>query len=124
MTRKGKTRLRPVLVLQDREIAAALDKVDGYAPGSPELSLETVKAKLAEVTAKQDGSVQAEAAMLTAKDDAAMAEENFHDLMLRVKKAVLAQFGEDSNEAQELGLKKKSEYKRPRRMEVVAKKVA
>jgi len=35
--------------------------------------------------------------------------------MLGAKKQVLAQFGDDSDQAQAVGLKKKSEYKAPTR---------
>ncbi len=124
MNRTGKIRRRPDTIAQDRDVVAALEKVDGYSPGLSELSLDAVKVKFQEMTTKQNAAVQAEAAMLTTKAEALQMEEDFHDLILRVKKAVLAQFGEDSNEAQELGLKKKSEYKRPKRMVLVTTKVA
>jgi hypothetical protein len=39
----------------------------------------------------------------------------FHNLMLRAKDQVRAQFGRDSNEVQALNLKKTSEYKAPQR---------
>lgn len=51
--------------------------------------------------------------MKTARDTATTAERAFHNAMLVVKKQVSAQYGEDSDEVQAVGLKKKSEYKRP-----------
>ena len=54
------------------------------------------------------------AALDTARDDAAAAEWAFHNAMLGGKDQVKAQFGDDSNELQSLGLKKKSEYKSPK----------
>ena len=55
-------------------------------------------------------------AMLKAASDAArQAEWEFHNSILSMKEAVRVQFGPDSNAAQSIGYKKKSEYKRPRR---------
>jgi len=50
-----------------------------------------------------------------ARDDATAAEWAFHNAILGVKKQVIAQYGEDSNEMQSLGLTKKSEIVRPGR---------
>jgi hypothetical protein len=43
------------------------------------------------------------------------AKWEFHNTMLAVKEQVIAQFGKNSDQAQALGLKKKSEYKAPTR---------
>ena len=42
-------------------------------------------------------------------------EWEFHNAMLGAKMQVTAQFGDDSDEVQAIGLKKKSEYKAPTR---------
>lgn len=42
-------------------------------------------------------------------------EWEFHNLILGAKDPRVAQFGRDSNEAQAVGLKKKSEYKTSKR---------
>jgi hypothetical protein len=42
-------------------------------------------------------------------------ERGFHGLILGAKDQIIAQFGRDSNEAQAVGLKKKSERKPPAR---------
>ncbi len=47
------------------------------------------------------------------RDDEIIAQWAFHDFILGAKDQVIAQFGDDSNEKQALGLKKKSEYKSP-----------
>ena len=57
---------------------------------------------------------QAAAAVAAAWDDAAAREREFHNLMMGVKDQVIAQFGKDSNEVQSIGLKKASEYSRPK----------
>jgi hypothetical protein len=61
--------------------------------------------------AAQEAETQAAAALAAARDDAVAAEWSYHNLVLGMKDQVLAQFGRDSNEAQAVGLKKKSEYK-------------
>ena len=43
------------------------------------------------------------------------AEWEFHNMMLGCKEQVIGQYGSDSNEIQALGLKKKSDYKKPKR---------
>ena len=50
-----------------------------------------------------------------ATDGARLAEWEFHNAILAMKESVRGQFGSDSNEAQAIGYKKKSERKRPRR---------
>jgi hypothetical protein len=60
-------------------------------------------------------------ALATARDLAAAAEWALHDGMLGAKAQVIAQYGPDSNAVQLLGLKRKSERRRPvRRAAVVA----
>ncbi len=45
--------------------------------------------------------------------DSAAAEWRFHEVMLGAKDQVIAQYGVNSDQVQALGLKKKSERKRP-----------
>ncbi len=46
-------------------------------------------------------------------DAAVAAEWRFHEAMQGAKEQVIAQYGKSSDQVQSLGLKKKSEYKRP-----------
>jgi hypothetical protein len=48
-----------------------------------------------------------------ARDAANAAEWALHNLILGAKDQVIAQYGEDSDQVQAIGLKKKSEHKRP-----------
>jgi hypothetical protein len=50
-----------------------------------------------------------------AADAARLAEWEFHNAVLAMKDVIRGQFGSDSDAAQAVGLKKKSERKRPRR---------
>jgi hypothetical protein len=67
----------------------------------------------AQMTTAQAREVQLQGALAAARDQAAAAEWAFHDAILDVKNQVRAQFGVDSDEVQQLGLKKRSKRKTP-----------
>jgi hypothetical protein len=64
------------------------------------------------MAATQKAEKQAEDALKTARDNANAAEWAYHKMILGVREQAVSQYGDDSNEIQVLGLKKKSEYKR------------
>lgn len=64
---------------------------------------------------------KADATAKLARQAAMRAEWTFHNLVLGAKGQVKAQYGEDSDEMKTIGLKKKSEYKRPARRKSFAK---
>jgi hypothetical protein len=90
-----------------------LQTVAGYAPANPAYALTAVTAAQSSLNAAQQAEAQAVAAAAAARDDAVAQEWAFHNLMLGVKDQIRAQFGKDSNEVQAIGLKRRSEYKRP-----------
>ncbi len=108
-------RLRPAQIQEDRDAFAALQTVAGYAPANPAYALTAVATAQASLNDAQRAEAQAVAAAAAARDDAVAKEWEFHELMLRAKDQIIAQFGKNSNEVQAVGLKKKSEYKRPQR---------
>ncbi|MCV3213619.1 hypothetical protein OGM63_08780 [Plectonema radiosum NIES-515] len=55
-----------------------------------------------------------------AADAARLAEWEFHNAVLAMKEVVRGQYGTDSDQAQAVGLKKKSDRKRPTRKKSVA----
>jgi hypothetical protein len=107
-------RLKLSQIQADRDAFAALQAVTGYAPANPAYALAAVTASHAGLAAAQVAETQANAAAAAARDDAVAKEWEFHNLMMGTKNQVIAQFGEDSNEVQAIGLKKKSEYSRPK----------
>jgi hypothetical protein len=107
-------RLRPAQIQEDRDAFAALQSVSGYAPANPSYALTAITAAQASLNAAQQAESQAAAAAASARDNAVAQEWAFHNMMLGVKDQVRAQFGKDSNEVQAIGLKKKSEYSRPK----------
>jgi hypothetical protein len=107
-------RLKLSQIQADRDAFAALQAVTGYAPANPAYALTAITASHAGLTSAQVAETQANAAAAAARDDAVAKEWEFHNLMMGTKNQVIAQFGEDSNEVQAIGLKKKSEYNRPK----------
>ena len=107
-------RLRPAQIQLDKDGFAALQAIGGYAPANPAYAMAAIRAAEASLAAAQAAESQADAAAAAARDDAVAREWEFHNMMLGVKNQVMAQFGDDSNEVQAVGLKKKSEYSRPK----------
>ena len=65
--------------------------------------------------AQQEKETEMIALAKAASDNARQAEWEFHNAVMAMKESVRGMFGSDSNEAQAVGYKKKSERKRPRR---------
>ena len=108
---KNGRRLKPSLLQMDKDCFAALQRVSGYAPVNVRYNLNDLQATHRELTGLQQAEAKAVAAAAAARKKAAAKEREFHDLILGAKDQVVAQFGRDSDEAQAVGLKKKSEYK-------------
>jgi hypothetical protein len=109
------TRLRPSQIKTDKDAFAALQAIENYAPANSAYALAKISTAQTSLAAAQQAEAQAMAAAAAARDDAVAREREFHNLMLGAKDQVIAQFGPNSNEAQALGRKKKSEYSRPTR---------
>ncbi len=92
-----------------------LSFISNYIPARSEATLEALKAGYEAMRAKQQKETELLAALKAASDAARQAEVEFHDMVIAMKESVRGQFGPNSDEAQAIGYKKKSEYKRPRR---------
>ncbi len=114
MAKNQTVRLKPSLIQADKEAFAAASAITGYAPANNAFTIANGTTKTTTMVNKQTAEAQAYAAADTARDVAAAAEWDFHNYVLGLKAQVAAQFGDDSNELQSLGLKKKSEYKSPK----------
>lgn len=115
MARNETRPLPPLQLAANEEVFAALQTITGYTPNNPAYTLAAVTTAHDTLVAKQQAAVQAEAAAATARDEAVAESWKFNNIILAVKDQVRAQFGKDSAEVQALGLKRKSEYKTPRR---------
>jgi hypothetical protein len=111
-----KTRRLPKDILQaNLEAYAALEAMEDYAPANDDFVLANGTAKKTAMQGKQTKEVQ-DAATAAASHDAAVAGEwEFHEFILGAKMQVKAQYGESSDQIAAMGLKKKSEYKSPKK---------
>jgi len=107
-------RLDKKIVTNDKNTFANLKTVNGYAPANKNFEVAKGTPLSTELETKREVEAQAKSAAKAARDNAKESEWQFHDFILGAKRQVAAQFGDDSNEYQSLGLKKKSERKRPK----------
>jgi hypothetical protein len=70
--------------------------------------------------AKQQAETERLTLYRAAADAARLAEWEFHNAVLAMKEVIRGQYGSDSDQAQAVGLKKKSDRKRPNRKKPVA----
>lgn len=104
-------RLKPGQIQLDIESYDALLDMSDYKPANPAYSVANATAGRTGMSTSQQEETQAAATAAAKRDNAVTNEWAFHNMMLGVKDQVVAQYGKDSNQAQAIGLKKKSEYK-------------
>lgn len=102
-------RLKPAVLQADADTLTNLEEVVGYKPANAKYSLANAQAAAAVQVETAAVELKAVAALKTARDNAVAAEQAFHAMALGVRDQVVAQFGQDSNEVQSIGRKKKSE---------------
>lgn len=115
MAKDQTRRIKPSVLQDDRDALAAIKAFTNYAPANTEYALAKLETKATAMNTARETEAQKRDEADAARDDATTAEWAFHNYILAAKKQVLAQYGEDSNEAQAVGLKKKSEWKSPSR---------
>lgn len=106
-------RLKPSILQEDLDAFAAIQAIPDYTPANPAYSVMNVKDAYDVMQESRTSEVQAFAAADAARDKATADEWAFHEKILGVKAQVKAQYGDNSDQLQALGLKKKSEYKSP-----------
>jgi hypothetical protein len=111
MAKDESKRVSRTTLADDETAFNALRKIDGYAPANPNYAVAAVTQAFNAMQDLQAAEDQAAAALATARDAATSQEWSFHNLMLGAKDSVRAQFGKDSTQVQELGLKRASDYK-------------
>jgi hypothetical protein len=117
MSRRTTIRVTHKVLMQDQEVAQAVLNLKDYSPSNKEFTSDKLREALERVKAAEQAELAASEAAAKARDEAIRIENAFHDLVLGVKRQVIAQYGDDSDEISALGLKKKSErrYGRPRK---------
>lgn len=112
MAKDESKRLNPAALEADKNAFAALQAIGNYAPVNPAYTLAKIAEAHDGLVAAQAAEAQAAAALDAARDGTVAKAWTFHNLMLGGKDQVVAQFGRDSNEAQALGRKKPSEFRK------------
>ncbi len=119
-TQNTNNRLSPSILNAEQDIFESLQTIADYTPHRREASIAHIKQAQDEMLRLQKLEAQLKAQYRAALDAARIAEWTFHNGILEAKTAVIAQFGADSSEAQIVGRKKKSAYKRPVRQKKAA----
>ena len=114
MAKDQTKRIKPTIIQQDKDTLAAIKTLTpAYAPSDAQYSAANLTTAETAMTTSQETEVQKEGEAAAARDTANTAEWAFHNRIQGAKTQVIAQYGEDSDQVQAIGLKKKSEYKKP-----------
>jgi hypothetical protein len=108
-------RLRPQVLSDDTDALNGVRTLLDYDPPRHEAALSTLQLAYQMMQQRQQTESELRARFQAASTQARQAEWEFHNGILAMRKAVLSQYGDDSNEVQTVGLKKKSARKRPTR---------
>jgi hypothetical protein len=113
-------RLRPLTISQDVNSFHGLQTISNYNTSRVDATEENLQKAYKNMLAQQQVENEKLATYRAAADAARLAEWEFHNAVLAMKEAVRGQYGSDSDQAQAVGLKKKSDRKRPTRKKTVA----
>ena len=105
---------------QDVDSLNGFNTIHSYSTQRQEATPLALQQTYQAMLASQQAETEKLALYRAAADAARLAEWEFHNAVLAMKEVVRGQFGADSNEAQSVGLKKKSDRKRPTRQKVAA----
>ncbi len=113
-------RLRPQTISQDINSFHGLQTVSTYNTTRADASATRLQDAYQAMLISQQTETEKLALYRAAADAARLAEWEFHNAVLAMKEVVRGQYGSDSDQAQAVGLKKKSERKRPSRKKPMA----
>ncbi len=111
-------RLSPQLINQDVDSFNGIGTIPTYKTTRPEATPEALQSAFQKMITMQQVETEKQALYKAAADAARQAEWEFHNAVIAMKEVVRGQFGSDSNEARSIGLKKKSDRKRPTRQKI------
>ncbi|MBE9037134.1 hypothetical protein [aff. Roholtiella sp. LEGE 12411] len=112
-------RLPPQLISQDITSLHGLQTISTYNTTRADASAANLQQAYQAMLAQQQAETEKLTLYRAAADTARLAEWEFHNAVLAMKEVVRGQYGSDSEQAQAVGLKKKSERKRPSRKKPV-----
>ncbi len=112
-------RLQARTILQDVDSMYGLRTIPDFTIGRAEATPAVLQSAYATMQEKQQKETEMVAHQKALSNAARLAEGEFHNCVLAMKESVREHFGSDSNEAQAVGYKQKSEHKRLRRRSAV-----
>ncbi|MBH8577792.1 hypothetical protein I8752_33485 [Nostocaceae cyanobacterium CENA369] len=113
-------RLSPQTINQDVTSLHGLQTINTYNTTRVDASEANLQLTYQAMLTQQQTENEKLALYRAAADAARLAEWEFHNAVLAMKEVVRGQYGSDSDQAQSVGLKKKSDRKRPTRKKSVA----
>lgn len=121
MPTQDRTRRLPSLAIsQDISSLHGLQTISNYDTSHADASIANLQQAYQTMVVSQETATEKLTLYRAAADAARLAEWEFHNAILAMKEVVRGQYGSDSDQAQAVGLKKKSERKRPNRKKSVA----
>ena len=118
---KDQTRtIDPATLKDDADVLDAILGMTDYNPSRAELATAKLSAADTALTAATDDFVQKDGAQKAARDAMVAAQWARHNLILGAKQQIVGQYGDDSDEAQAIGLTKKSERAKPSKAKAAA----
>ncbi|MEH1835382.1 MAG: hypothetical protein V7L29_25840 [Nostoc sp.] len=113
-------RLPAQSISQDITSLHGLQTISTYETTRADASAANLQQTYQAMLSSQQAETEKLALYRAATDAARLAEWEFHNAVLAMKEVVRGQYGSDSDQAQAVGLKKKSERKRSNRKKSVA----
>lgn len=113
MAQHPNRRIDPQIIQADQSALFAVQHLIDYSPVKSAYDVSALTNARGRMEAARLAELHAQNALNAARDAAMAAEWEFHDMILGAKTQVIAQYGSDSDQVSALGLKKKSDRKRP-----------
>ncbi|MEH1920420.1 hypothetical protein [Nostoc sp.] len=113
-------RLPSQSISQDINSLHGLQTISTYNTNRTDASVANLQQAYQTMLVQQQAETEKLTLYRAAADAARLAEWEFHNAVLAMKEVIRGQYGSDSDQAQAVGLKKKSERKRPNRKKSVA----
>ena len=115
MASRSKTRVAPATLDADRDTLLAIQDLTDYLPRNAAFSADTLATLENTLTSAEKDELRTRIAHEASRDRAIAAAQAFHEATLGAKAEVIAQYGANSDAVQAIGLKRKSDRRRPLR---------
>ncbi|MFN6516971.1 MAG: hypothetical protein RMY29_021005 [Nostoc sp. CreGUA01] len=113
-------RLSRQSISQDITSWHGLQTINSYDTTRTDASVDKLQQAYQAMLVQQQVETEKLTLYRAAADAARLAEWEFHNTVLAMKEVIRGQYGSDSDQAQAVGLKKKSDRKRSKRKKLVA----